>query len=179
VTVVTRSIHIEAPLARVFALVADPAARARLSPDTTPIRVEIEGGGSLQPGSVCHYRVQSGGRILDYRMRVVEFEPPRRMAAVSDTAVPFETRIELAPENGGTRLTHSERFEPSDEMLNQALPEGLPHSLLRAVYRLFLFEAAWSEALRLRERQEQALARTLGEKLERWLAAIKRHLEAD
>ncbi len=174
--VIMRSIHIDAPVARVFALMTDPAARTRLSPGVTPIQVEIESGAPLRAGSVCRYRLQAGGRVLDYRMRVLEFEPQRLIVSVSDTQVPFETRIEFAPEGGGTRLTQTERLEPTDEMLNQTLPDSGTRSLLRAVYRLFLLEDT-DAALRLRQRQEDLLARNLGEKMERWLMAIKRHVE--
>ena len=61
-------------------------------------------------------------------------------------------------------------------MLNQTLPDSGTRSLLRAVYRLFLLEDT-DAALRLRQRQEDLLARNLGEKMERWLMAIKRHVE--
>ncbi len=175
-TIVTRTVLIEAPLARVFALVTDPAARARLNPDATPIETEVEGGGPLKVGSICHFRVVYGQRVLDYRMRVTEFVANRRVVSVSDTAVPFETRVELEPENGGTRLTQTERFEPSDEMLNRALPETKSGALLRLIYRLLLIEHP-DGAVSLRERQEQALMDSLGARLGAWLAAIKRHLE--
>ena len=39
---VSRNIHIAAPVERVFALMCDPAARTRLNPQATPLRVEIE-----------------------------------------------------------------------------------------------------------------------------------------
>ena len=49
--VVSRSIQIQAPVARVFALMADPAAKAALHPLVQPIRVEIEDHGPLRPAA--------------------------------------------------------------------------------------------------------------------------------
>jgi len=99
---VSRNIHIAAPVERVFALMCDPVARARLNPQVTPLRVEIENDTCLHEGSVCHFRIQLGQRIVDYRTRVREFVPQRRIVSVSDTAVPFEVIIETAAENDGT-----------------------------------------------------------------------------
>jgi uncharacterized protein YndB with AHSA1/START domain len=174
--VVTRSVHIAAPVERVFALMADPAARSRLSPHARPIRVEIEDGGPLRLGSVCHFRLELGGRIVDYRTRVREFEPNRLIVSVSDTAIPFETRIETVPEEGGTRLTQTERFEPDDETLRAQLPDDLDGKLLRLAYAVaLLLDAEW--ARRLRRQQEEMIEAALGARLERWLAAIKEALE--
>ena len=174
--VVSRSIRIDAPTERVFALVSDPAARSELSPDTHPIRVEIEGGGPLKLGSVCHFRLQAGNRILDYHTHVEEFEPPRCIVSVSDSAVPFTIRIETEPDDRGTRLTQTETFEPTEAMLEEALPETGPNLLLRLAYRIMLF-LDLDSARRLREQQEEALARTLEPNMERWLSAIKARLE--
>ena len=54
---------LRAPVERVFALMANPAMRARLNPDETPLTVEIENGAPLRRGSICHYRLQHGRRI--------------------------------------------------------------------------------------------------------------------
>ncbi len=176
--VVKRSVRINSPVERVFALVADPAARSALSPTTQPIRVEVEGGGPLGPGSVCHFRLQSGNRILDYRTRVEEFEPQRRIVSVSDSAVPFRVRIDTEPDGGGTRLTQTESFEPTDAQLEAALPRNPLNQVLRLAYRMMLW-ADFDSARRLREEQEQALTRTLEPAMERWLSAIKARLEAE
>jgi uncharacterized protein YndB with AHSA1/START domain len=174
--VVTRSIRINAPVERVFALVADPAARSALSPAAQPIRVEIEGGKPLGPGSICHFRLRSGNRILDYRTRVETFEPLRRILSVSDSATPFRVCIETEPDAGGTRLTQTESFEPTDAQLEQALSRSLLHQALRLAYRMLLW-ADTDSARRLRDEQEKALARALEPDMDRWLSAIKTHLE--
>ncbi len=170
------SMHIDAPIEQVFRLVTDPATRAELNPDATPLRVDVEGDGSLHIGSICHYRLQVGGRIVDYHMRVTEFEPYRRLVSISEnTSVPFEVAIELQPEAHGTHLLQAERFDPSEEMLNAALPRGddaLPGYVEQAL--LFVDE---DKALDLRKRQEAALQAELEEKLEQWLSAIKARVE--
>jgi uncharacterized protein YndB with AHSA1/START domain len=174
--VVSRSIHIKAPLERVFALLCDPAARSRLNPLANPIRAEVESHGPLGRGTVCHFRLQIGNRIVDYRTRITEFEPNWRIVSVSDSAIPFETRLEVYRENGGTRLTHTERFEPTDEMLAQVEPNGTLKRAVSLAYRLTRFLGA-EEADRLRVRQEEMLGRRLEGNLEHWLTAIKQHLE--
>lgn len=174
---VSRSIHIDAPVERVFALMADPLARSRLHPDAEPIRVEIEGGGPLRAGGVCHFRLQIGNRIADYRTRVRELEPARRIVSLSDSAVPFEVRIETEPEDRGTRLTQTETFEPSDEMLIEtSVADSLTRKVLQVIEPIMpLFDPDY--ARRIRGRQEELLTQRLEKNLDRWLAAIKRHLE--
>lgn len=174
---VSRNIQIAAPIERVFALMCDPEARARLNPLVMPLRVEIENDTSLHLGSVCHFRVRLGQQIIDYRTRVQEFVPLRRIVSVSDTAIPFEIVIETAPENGGTRLTQSERFEPTEAMLLAAgNGDGAGTRLGRLVQRTL----SWIDsdyALSERERQEQRLQETLEANLAQWLDAIRHHLE--
>jgi uncharacterized protein YndB with AHSA1/START domain len=175
--VVSRSIHIAAPVERVFALMADPAARAALNPFAVPIRVEVENGAPLHLGSVCHYRLQMGSRIVDYRSRIAEFEPNRLIVSESDAEVPFSIRVEIVPDGrGGAWMRQVERFEPTDEMLRGAIPPTTLNTALRLAYGLALYldldAARW-----LRGRLEDALAQKLGDNLERWLEAIRAHLE--
>ncbi|BAV34743.1 hypothetical protein SCL_2466 [Sulfuricaulis limicola] len=174
---VSRNIFIEAPVERVFALMADPAARGALAPHAKPIQIEIEGGAPLRVGSVCHFRLQLDHRIVDYHTRVSEFAPNRLIVSVSDTAVPFRIRLETRPEHGGTRLTHSEAFEPTDEMLRQALPPTLANTVLEKICWMLPFLDP-DYAARVQGEREEALANRLGGNLERWLAAIKRRLES-
>lgn len=174
--IVKRSVRINAPIERVFALVADPAARSALSPTAQPIRVEVEGGQPLGPGSICHFRLQSGNRILDYRTCVEEFEPLRRIVSVSDSTIPFRVRLETESDADGTRLTQTESFEPTDAQLEAALPRNPLNQVLRLAYRMMLW-ADFDSARRLREEQEKALARSLEPAMDRWLAAIKTRLE--
>lgn len=175
--VVSRSVHIQAPVDRVFALVTDFAARARLNPAATPLQVEIESGKGLHIGAVYHFRLQAGGRALDYRIRIVEFIPNRRVVSLSDTTVPFEVTLETEAENGGTRLTHSERFEPSEAMLEMAPPKNGGRFLqwLDGLLPFLDIDAAQ----RVHAQREQLLEEKLGGNLERWLAAIRLELEKE
>lgn len=174
---VSRNIFIKAPVERVFALMADPAARSALSPHARPIQVEIEYGESLRVGSVCHFRLQMNNRIVDYHTRVREFLPNRLIVSVSNTAVPFEIRLETRPEGDGTRLIQTEEFEPTEEMLRQALSPTLTNTVMEKIYWLLPFLDP-DYAARVRRGREENLTLKLGTNLEQWLAAIKRHLES-
>jgi uncharacterized protein YndB with AHSA1/START domain len=174
--VVSRSIHIDAPVARVFALATDPAARSALNPGAIPIRVEAEDGGPVRVGTVWHFRLQIDNRIVDYRARVLELDPNRRIVSRSDSAVPFEVTLETAPEGGGTRLTQTERFEASEDTLRSALLRSAENAILDLAYRLALL-LDLEAAQRMRARREALLAEQLGAMLDRWLAAIRDHLE--
>jgi uncharacterized protein YndB with AHSA1/START domain len=174
--VVSRSIHIDAPVARVFALATDPAARSALNPGAVPIRVEAEDGGPVRVGTVWHFRLQLENRIVDYRTRVLAFEANRRIVSLSDSGVPFEVTLETVPEDGGTRLTQTERFEAPESALRTALPQTAETAVLDLAYRLALF-LDLEAAQRMRARREALLAELLGAKLDRWLAAIRDHLE--
>jgi len=173
--VVSRSVHIQAPVERVFALIADFAARARLNPAATPLQVEIESGRNLRVGTVCHFRLQAGGRILDYRIRIVEFIPNRRVVSRSDAPIPFEVTLETEAEGTGTRLTHSERFEPNEAMLEQVPPTSGARFLqwLDGLLPFLDIDAAQ----RVHAQREQLLEEKLGGNLERWLTAIRMELE--
>jgi uncharacterized protein YndB with AHSA1/START domain len=174
--VVSQTVYIEAPVERVFALMADPAERSRLNPTATPLVAEVEGGEPLRSGSVCHYRLQTGGRIVDYRMRVREFEAPCRIVSESETPVPFQVKVELAPAATGTFLTQTETFEPTDAMLRDALPDRNTNGVMQLAYRLYIWLDT-DAALGMRERQEQLLKERLEANMRRWLQSIKEHFE--
>lgn len=175
--VVSRSIHIGAPIERVFALMADPVARSALSPHARPLAVGIEGGGPLRAGSVCHFRLQMNDRILDYRMHVREFVPNQRIVSISDSEVPFELILETTADRDGTRLTQTERFEPTEEMLSQALPQTPSNAAMEKIYQWLPFLDP-EYATRVYRGREQMLAQQLEGNMEQWLTAIKRHLES-
>jgi len=175
--VVSRSIHIRAPVERVFALMADPAARAALNPFATPIRVEVEDGAPLHLGSICHYRLHVGDRIVDYRSRVIGYQPHRLIVSESESAVPFTIQVEILPDGrGGAWMRQVERFEPSEEMLRSAIPPSAFNAALRLAYGLALY-LDLDAARGLRSRLEDVLGQTLSANLARWLDAIRTHLE--
>ncbi|OGI52015.1 MAG: hypothetical protein A3E57_07855 [Candidatus Muproteobacteria bacterium RIFCSPHIGHO2_12_FULL_60_33] len=126
---------------------------------------------------MCHFRLQLGNRIVDYHTCVREFSHNRLIVSVSDTAAPFETRIGTRPEENGTRLTQTEQFEPTEDMLHQALPPTLTNAVMEKIYRLLPFLDP-DYAARVRRGRENRLVEKLGEKLEHWLTAIKQHLES-
>ncbi len=175
--IVSRSIHIHAPVERVFAFMADPVARSALAPHARPLAVRIEGGGTLRAGSICHFRLQMHDRILDYRMRVREFVPDRRIVSISDSEVPFEITLETTADRDGTRLTQTERFEPTEEMLQQALPQTPSSTAMEKIYQWLPFLDP-EYATRVHHGREQILAQQLEGNMEQWLTAIKQHLEA-
>jgi len=174
---VSRSLHIAAPPERVFALMIDARARARLNPHTEVIRVEVDGGGLLRPGATCHFALKHGEQKIEYTMRVTEFVPNERIVSEAHAAVPFTVRIETQPDAGGTRLTQTEFFEPTEAMLRDALSETESRSLLRIVSRLLMLMDS-DAALRLRARQEEQLRRMLEQRLDEWLRGIKTALES-
>lgn len=174
--IVSRSVYIEAPVERVFAFMADPAARTQLNPQISAGSAAIEGGGPLEVGSICHFRLFVRGRPVEYRSRVHELEPLRRIVSLADAAVPFEVCIETEPEGSGTVLTQTERFEPTDAMLDDAIPDAGSNAVIKLAQRLYLFFDT-DKALELRQQQEQFLAERLGANMDKWLTAIKHHLE--
>jgi uncharacterized protein YndB with AHSA1/START domain len=173
---VSRNIDIAATAERVWTLVTDPRRRASLNPAVKVIEVEIAGGGPLQRDSSTRYRLAIGGRIVEYRTRVLELVPGRRLVTRSDSAAPFETTLELTPLASGTRLSHSERLEPTTDMIQRAIDQLGGGQDLGWRERLTLWlDGDASE--RLRDRALQHLESSLGVTLDRWLAAIRDDLE--
>lgn len=172
---VSRSVHINAPVERVFALMCDPARRAGLNPAVTPLRVEIEGDGPLATGTICHFRLQTDSGIVDYHSRVREIVPYRKIVWSTDTAIPIEITLEVDAEDTGSRFTHSERFEPSAAMLETATPTSGGRFLQWLDGLLPFLDSDAAE--RLHAQREQRLEEKLGRGLERWLTAIRLELE--
>lgn len=174
--VVSRSIHVDAPVHEVFALMADPAARTQLNPLVSAGSAEIEGGGPVDVGCTYHLRFVLRGRLVEYRAQISEFEPPRRIVSLADATIPFEVCIETEPEGGGTRLTQTERFEPTDAMLDEAIADKDDHAVVKFAQRLYMIFDT-DKALELRQQQERFLAQKLAANMDTWLTVIKRHIE--
>lgn len=173
---VARNLDIAASTERVWALVTDPRRRAALNPAIRVIEVVIDGGGALQRGSTTRYRLEIGGRVVEYRTRVLEFSANHRLVTRSDSGVPFETTLELTPLASGTRLSHSERLEPTAGMIQRAIDQLGAGRGLGWRERLTLWlDGDASE--RLRDRALEHLEVSLGVTLDQWLAAIRGDLE--
>ena len=173
---VSRNIDIAASAEHVWALVTDPQRRAVLNPAIKVIEVTIEDGGPLQRDSSTRYRLEIGGRIVEYRTRVLEFSPNRRLVTRSDSAVPFETTLELATLASGTRLTHSERLEPTADMIQRQIDRIADGRDVGVVERMALWlDGDASE--RLRDSAVERLEKSLGDTLDQWLAAMRDELE--
>lgn len=173
---VSSTIHICRPLGVVFDLLADPSAKTALNKMVEPISVKIENHERLQLGSICHYKLNFGNTVLDYRGRVTAFEEGKLIESQTDSDTPLTIRVETIEDDTGTWIRQSESFEATDEMLDSALPPTSMEKVRQYAYRMLL----WSEdraALRIRQQREQQLVEMLKINLEHWLSDIKRHLE--
>ncbi len=100
---VSSSTVIEAPPARVFAILADPRQHQRIDGSGT-LRGSVEGPGTLSLGSRFGMRMKQGA---PYRTKntVVEFEQDRVIAWKH--FAPHRWRYELEPVAGGTLVTET------------------------------------------------------------------------
>ncbi len=102
-------VFIAAPPARVWALLADPAAHAAWNPMMQTVK------GSFTPGQRVRLtmRAPSGG-TLRFRPRVLVADPGRELRWLGQLGLPRlfdgEHFFRLIPEAGGTRLIQGERF---------------------------------------------------------------------
>lgn len=173
---VSHTVDIRARPEAVFDLVCDVARRARLDPNATALGVAKETPGPVRVGTVFYYRLVIEGKIAEYRSRCIAIEPDRLLVTQSDTQPPFQVRITVEPVPGGARLTQEERFELAP--LYFPLPRA-PGRLGRWLQRLFgerRYLVQGPEALAAEEADWEA---RLNHRLARWLASIKRHLEAE
>lgn len=180
IVTLAETVDIAAPPSKVFALVGDAQAKARLNPFVQVIRIERETPGPLREDSVTFFRLQKGKRIFEYRTRCRRLEADRLLENLAELPTLFQVRVEVEAIPGGTRLTQQEKCEVTLELL-----EGLPVSRRaeRAWQAIKLLNLALpglgreAYSVILRERAE-ALRSTLRRELWTWLQAIKRHIEA-
>src|SRR5574341_2142640 len=78
------TVEIAAPAGKVFALICDPLAKARLNPFVQVIRIERDDSGPLQEGGITFFRLQKGTRIFEYRTRCVGLTPDRLLESRSE-----------------------------------------------------------------------------------------------
>jgi hypothetical protein len=168
------SIDIFARPEEVFRLVADVERRTRLDPHVAVLGVAQLTHGPLNPGTEFHHRVVIGGHIADYRSRCVAYEPGRLMEMVSDSSPPFTTRVQVAPNCDGACLIHEEFFELPELCMPLPRAGGWFGKVLTRMFGDAEYLRQGAEALAQEEAQMEAL---LQQRLNKWLQAIKRHLE--
>lgn len=173
------SVEIRAGPGQVFDLVSDLRQKAALNSHVKVIRVEIEEGESIRPGTVFRSRLQKGRRIFEYRSRCVRMERPYLLETRSDTDPPFQVRVILEPTLEGCRLTQEETLEVTPELLNALEPVSAEGRTFRDVMELLAFFPGLRHlGLELQTYQRERLARRLTAELQAWLDAIKGHIEA-
>jgi len=177
---VAAAVEIGAPPATVFALVSDPAAKAKLNPFTQVIRIEREDPGPLREGSITFLRLQKGTRIFEYRTRCLRLEPGRLLENQAELPTLFRVRVEVGPIPGGSRLTQQEECEVAPTMLEELPLPPRAERAWRTIKLLCLVTPSLAEetyAVILQERAD-ALRMVMERELRGWLQAIKRHLES-
>ncbi len=177
---VAAAVEIGAPPAAVFAFVSDANAKAKLNPSTQVIRIEQEDHGPLRQGSVTFFRMQKGTRIFEYRMRCVRLESGRLIESKAELPNLFTVRVEIEPAPGGSRLTQSEECEVSPHMLETLPVTRRAERAWRFIRTLnFFLPELTHEAftVTLRERAD-SLRVSMQRELQRWLQAIKAHVES-
>lgn len=172
------SVEILARVEETFALVSDLRRKALLNPNIRVIRVELEGGGPIGEGSVFHHRFRRREGVVEYRSRVVRWEPPYRLETRSETDPPFEVRVTVEPTPAGCRLTQAEQVEVRPELLDALEPPPGGGGVLQEMLRMLpLFPSGRRLGSELRALQRERLSRRLRGELGAWLEAIRVHLE--
>ncbi len=176
----SQAVDIGAPPSAVFRLISDPLAKARLHPEVRVVRIEREDAGPLAPGSVTFYRLQTGRRIFEYRMRCLRCEPDRLIESIADLPTRFAVRLEIEATPEGSRLTHSEECEVTAEMLEGlVVTRRAEHAWTFMKLLAFFLPGLADETLAVlfRERAD-ALRVRMQRELRAWLLAMKQHLES-
>jgi uncharacterized protein YndB with AHSA1/START domain len=121
-------IHVDAPPERVFAVLSDPSSYASWVVGSKEIRGAD--AGFPAPGTRFHHSVGFGPLTVKDHTEVLESVPPRRLV-LKAKARPLGTArvvIELAPEDGGTRVR---MVEDAGNPLTRLLFNPLTHLLVR------------------------------------------------
>jgi uncharacterized membrane protein len=109
------SVRISRPLDEVFRYVAD--ARNRPQWDESVDSEELTSPEPIGVGSTIHTRMRSMGREYEYTWKIVEHDPPTRMA-VDSTSGPFPTTLvfEFTGEDGATEVAATVTGRPTGVM---------------------------------------------------------------
>ena len=175
---VSASVHVRAEPGEVFAVISDLRRKAPLNPHIEVIRVELESGEPIGPGSVFYHRFQRERRIFEYRSRCLRCEPPRLFESRGETDPPFEVTVTVEPDAAGCRVTQEERLETPAELLDALDPPPTGAPRFRDVLGwLALFPVGRPLVSEVRVMQRERVARRLTRELENWLEAIRAHVE--
>ncbi len=172
---VKASVDIYADPMEVFALVTDVARKARLDPSVGVVNAGKETPGPVDIGAVFHYCLMVEGRMADYRTRCVAYEAGRMMQTESDTSPQFRVRVTVDPIPGGARLTQEERF--SLPVVHMPVPQA-PGIFGRLFKWMFGDRDVLVQDREIVADEERRLQAKLQRRLAKWLAAIKKDLEA-
>src|ERR1043166_6151636 len=104
---ITKSIdiRIERPVADVFAFLTDAANHPRW--DASSVVMEPQEPGAWHAGLTFREVRRIGPRTMEFRSRIAELEPDRKMELRSLSGPPFQGHWRFSPSNGGTRLQWS------------------------------------------------------------------------
>ncbi|WP_109211324.1 MULTISPECIES: SRPBCC family protein [Microbacterium] len=89
---ITETIRIERPVQEVFDFLTDARSRSRW--DESVVFEELTSPPPVGVGTTIHSRLRAMGRESDFHWRVMQFNPPARMATVS-TSGPVPTTLVL------------------------------------------------------------------------------------
>jgi uncharacterized protein YndB with AHSA1/START domain len=112
-----QAIDIDAPPAKVWAIVSDPTAIARFSPQV--IRTFVRGG-AVRKGTEMFNLNHKGLLVWPTRAKVVEFDPERRFAfRVKDNKSIWSFTLE--PTERGTRVIHRRETPDGTSQISDTL----------------------------------------------------------
>jgi|GEM_PF-1554581 len=173
---VSASVEIGVEPGAVFELVTDLRRKTSLSPHTAVLDITRRPDGPVDVGTVFHHRIAVDGHIGDYRNRVVELSPGRRMVTESDSSPPFRIVVIVEPIASGARLTQEETFPLTELVVPVPQASGWIGKLLRFMFGDDKVIRQGSDSL---AREVEEMQYKLQPRLEAWLNSIKADLEEE
>jgi ligand-binding SRPBCC domain-containing protein len=162
----TASVHLSAPLARVFPFFADAENLESITPPWLRFRILTPLPIAMAEGALIDYRLRLHGIPFGWRTEIAVWQPPERFVD-RQLAGPYLSWVHehvFVPTPAGTLVTDRVRYRPRGGQLAQALFVG------RDVRRIFAFRQAALLArfggsageLRLERWRESAMAGAAG-----------------
>lgn len=104
---VEESVHIDRPVAEVFAYMSDPGNQTTIQSNM----IEFHSDGPLEKGRRTSGVTRVAGRKVEWTAEVTEFEPDRRVEIRSvEAPMSFHITWRLEPSEEGTRLTFEQEI---------------------------------------------------------------------